>query len=160
MPVVATRATPIVVTVDQVRRFMRDSPALNVNLDDVQFSQAEINQGVEMVTSAYNSTTPLSNISIKGWPGAFQYLLLLGVTWYLIKSESILQLRNQVTYQDGDIAPIGVDDKYTLYMALWQALKGEWDEQVKLAKTQLNLESCYGSLSSGYLNVSRQRWGG
>ena len=155
MPVVATPATPIILTVDQVRRFMRDIPSKNILLDDVEFSQDDVNQGIEMVTSAYNVITPLSNISPQGWPSNSQYLLLLGVAWYLIKSCTFLQLRNQATYQDGDIAPIGIDDKFGLYMQLWQTLKAEWDQTVKESKIQLNLESVYGDLSSGYRNVSR-----
>lgn len=155
MPVVATPATPIVVTVDQIRRFMRDYPNKNILLDDVEFDQDDVNQGVEMVTSAYNVVTPQTSISPQGWPITGQYLLLLGVAWYLIKSASFLQLRNQATYQDGDIAPIGIDDKFGLYMQLWQTLKAEWDQLVKDSKIQNNLESVYGDLSSGYRNVSR-----
>lgn len=155
MPVVATPATPIIVSVDQIRRFMRDYPNRNILLDDVEFSQEDINQGVEMVTSNYNAITPQTSLIPVSWPKHLQYVLLLGVTAYLLKSAAILQLRNQATYQDGDIAPIGIDDKYSLYMQLAQALKGEWDELVRQIKTQNNLESAYGYLSSGYRNVSR-----
>jgi hypothetical protein len=80
---------------------------------------------------------------------------MLGVAAYLMKSAAFLQLRNQATYQDGDIAPIGIDDKYALYLQMSQALKAEWDELVRQIKTQNNLESAYGWLSSGYRNVSR-----
>jgi len=155
MPVVATPATPIIVTEDQVRRFMRDYPDRNILLDDVEFDQDDVNQGIEMVTSAYNSITPQTSLSPQAWPPHKQYILLLGVSWYLIKSCSFLQLRNQATYQDGDIAPIGIDDKFPLYMQLWQTLKAEWDQLVKQAKIQDNLECIYGSVSSGYRNVSR-----
>lgn len=155
MPVVATPATPIIVTVDQVRRFMRDYPDKNILLDDVEFSQDDVNQGVEMVTSKYNILTPQTSITSQGWPAALQYLLLLGVAAYLIKSCSFLQLRNQATYQDGDIAPIGIDDKYPLYVQFAQILDAEWMQLAKDVKTQNNLESAYGCLSSGYRNVSR-----
>ena len=159
MPIVATPATPIIVTLDEVRRFMRDYPNKNILLEDVEFSQEDVNQGVVMVTSAYNVMTPISMIDPTGWPSGSKYLLLLGVAWYLIKSAAFLQLRNQATYQDGDIAPIGIDDKFPLYMQLWQALKQEWDEMTKLYKTQLNLESAYGNLASGYRNVGRYNRG-
>lgn len=155
MPVVATPASPVIVTLDEVRRFMRDYPNRNILLDDVEFMQEDIEQAVVYVTGAYNAMTPLSSISPQGWPQNLRYLLLLGIAWYLIKSATFLQLRNQATYQDGDIAPIGIDDKYPQYMALWQALKQEWDEMTKNAKIQMNLESAYGKLSSGYHNVSR-----
>jgi len=155
MPVVATPATPIIVSVDQIRRFMRDYPDKNILIDDVEFSQDDINQGVEFVTSNYNAITPQTNLLPISWPSHLQYVLLLGVTAYLLKSASILQLRNQATYQDGDIQPIGIDDKYSLYMQLSQAFKSEWDDLVRRIKTQNNLESAYGWLSSGYRNVSR-----
>lgn len=155
MPIVATPATPIILTVDQVRRFMMDYPNKNILIDDVEFTQDDVNQGIEMVTSAYNLMTPQTSISPQSWPITGQYLLLLGVAWYLIKSASFLQLRNQATYQDGDIAPIGIDDKFALYTQLWQVLKAEWDQLAKDSKIQNNLESMYGDLSSGYRNVSR-----
>ena len=155
MPVVATPATPIIVTADQIRRFMRDFPDKNILLDAVEFSQDDVNQGVEVVTSRYNVVTPISSISPQSWPANAKYLLLLGVATYLIKSCTFLQLRNQATYQDGDIQPIGIDDKYPMYMQLWQTLDQEWLQLTKEYKTQLNLEKAYGSLSSGYRNVSR-----
>lgn len=155
MPVVATPATPIILIQDEVRRFMRDYPSKNILLDDVEFSQEDVNQALRMVTSAYNATTPITNITPESWPAGQEYLMLLGVAWYLIMSGTMLQLRNQATYQDGDIAPIGIDDKFPLYMALWQSMKQTWDEMVKTTKTQLNLEASYGTLSSGYLFVSR-----
>ena len=155
MPVVATPATPIIVSVDQIRRFMRDYPNKNILLDDVEFSQDDVNQGLEMVTSNYNAITPQTSYLPASWPSHLQYVVLLGVASYLLKSAAILQLRNQATYQDGDIAPIGIDDKYQQYMQLAQAFKSEWDELVRQIKTQNNLEAAYGWLSSGYRNVSR-----
>lgn len=155
MPVVATPTTPVIVTVDQVRRFMRDYPDKNILLEDVQFTQDDVNQGVEMVTSRYNALTPQTRLSPSTWPDHLQYLLLLGVTAYLVKSESLLQIRNQATYQDGDIAPIGIDDKYPQYSQLFQLLDQEWHQLARRIKTQNNMESAYGSLSSGYRNVSR-----
>jgi hypothetical protein len=134
---------------------MRDYPDKNILLDDVEFNQDDINQGIEMVVFAYNAVTPQTTFSPQSFPSHLQYVLLLGVSWYLIKSCSFLQLRNQATYQDGDIAPIGIDDKFPLYMQLWQTLKAEWDQYVRAIKTQDNLEAVYGYVSSGYRNVSR-----
>lgn len=155
MPIVATPATPIILTVDQVRRFMQDTPDKNLLLDAVDFTLDDINQGIEMVTSKYNAIAPQTMISVQSWPSHLQYILLLGVTAYLINSCAISQLRNQATYQDGDVAPIGIDDKYPMYIALYQTMNSEWTQLVTRIKIQNNLESAYGSLSSGYRNVSR-----
>lgn len=153
MPVVATPGTPIVVTIDEVRRYMRDRPDTNELLGTVDFTQDEINQGVEMIVSSYNTISPVSYIDAAGWPAAGKYLLLLGVAWYLIQSICFQQVRNQMTYQDGDIAPIGVSDKFPFYMQLWQTLQGEWKATATTMKTQLNYEAAYGGVSSGYRSV-------
>lgn len=155
MPVVATPATPVILTVDQVRRFMRDYPNNNILLDDVEFTIADVNQGIEMVTSKYNAFTPQTNLLPQSWPQHLQYVLLLGVSAYLIKSCAFLQLRNQATYQDGDIAPIGIDDKYPMYIQFAQLLEAEWNGLVQQIKIQNNLEGAYGCVSSGYVNVTR-----
>src|SRR6478609_11269298 len=144
MPLVMTPASPIVLTEDEVRRFMRDYPDKNQLLDTVQFSQEEVNQGVEMVVSSYNMLSPVSSISPQGWPAAGKYLLLLGVAAYLALSEAQLQARNQLTYQDGDIAPIGEFDKFPLYLQLSQTMQAQWDRAAREVKTQLNLEAAYG----------------
>jgi hypothetical protein len=155
MPIVATPTTPVILTVDQIRRFMRDYPNQNILLDAVEYSQDDVNQGVEMVTSRYNAITPQTNLIASSWPSHLQYILLLGVAAYLLKSNAILQLRNQATYQDGDVAPIGIDDKYAQHLQLAQVLDAEWLDMVTKIKIQNNLEEGYGSLSSGYVNVSR-----
>ncbi len=160
MPVVATPATPVLVTVDEVRRFMRDYPDKNLLLDTVDFTQEEVNQGIEMIVSSYNTITPVSNITPAGWPAGGRYLLLLGVAWYLIQSNTMLQLRNQLTYQDGDIAPIGEFDKFPLYMQLWQTMQAQWQQAATAMKTQLNYEAAYGGTGSGYRYTYGYRYGG
>ena len=158
MPVIATPSTPIVVTIDQVRMFLRDRADRNILLDDVDFSTDELNQALEFVVSAYNSITPQTSLLPQSFPTHLKYVLLLGCGWYLMRSQAHLQIRNQATVQDGSIAPIGIDDKYSLYLQLSQTLKQEWDELARAIKMENNLAEAYGSLSSGYRFVTRNRY--
>ena len=135
--------------------FLRDRADKNILLDDVQFSDDELNLAMEMAASAYNMVTPQTMLTASSFPQHLRYLLLVGTVRFLLMSESFLQVRNQATYQDGDIAPIGIDDKAALYSQLAQALKAEWDEAVRGVKTQNNLEAAYNSVGSGYRNTSR-----
>lgn len=153
MPVVGTPTTPTVISRDQVRMFMRDRAPKNILLDDVQFTDAELNLALEMAVSAYNTVTPQTNLTPSTFP--HRYLLLIGTVRFLLMSESFLQVRNQATVQDGDISPIGIDDKAALYAQMAQQLKAEWDELVRGVKTQNNMEGAYTSLGSGYVNVTR-----
>lgn len=155
MPVTATPTTPTVVTKDQVRMFMRDRADRNILLDTVQFTDDELNLALSMAVSAFNAVTPQTSMTPTTFPSHLQYLLLIGTTRFLLQSESFLQARNQATVQDGDIAPIGIDDKAALYSQLSRELKAEWDELVRGVKTQNNMEGAYNTLSSGYRNVSR-----
>lgn len=155
MPVVASPATPNIVTKDQVRMFMRDRTDKNILLDTVQFTDDELNLAMDMAVSGFNAVTPQSNLTPQTFPPHLKYLLLIGTTRFLLMSESFLQARNQATVQDGDIAPIGIDDKAQLYAQLSASLKAEWDELTRGVKTQNNMESAYNTLGSGYRNTSR-----
>jgi len=155
MPVVASPATPNIVTKDQVRMFMRDRADKNILLDTVQFTDDELNLAMDMAVSGFNAVTPQTNFTPQTFPPHLKYLLLIGTTRFLLMSESFLQARNQATVQDGDIAPIGIDDKAQLYAQLSASLKAEWDELTRGVKTQNNMESAYNTLGSGYRNTSR-----
>jgi hypothetical protein len=60
------------------------------------------------------------------------------------------QNRNALTYSDGNVAPIGIDDKMQAYMALAQLMKAEFEEKTKAYKVTQNLDLAWGSLGSGY----------
>jgi len=155
MPIVGTPTTPTVVSKDQVRMFMRDYANNNILLDEVQFTDRELNLALEMAASAFNTVTPQTNFTASSFPLQLRYLLLVGTVRFLLMSESFMQVRNQATVQDGDIAPIGISDKALLYSQLAQQLKGEWDELSRGVKTQNNMEGAYATLGSGYRNTSR-----
>jgi len=159
MPVTATPTTPLTVTLDDVRGFLRDvagqvpgTGVTNIMFDLPEFSDTDIRRATKFTVARFNVMTPPSsdaedNINV--------WLLLIGVSEFLVMSEAFRQTRNQVTYQDGDIQPIGLDDKQAQYLALAQVLKAEFEEKAKNFKISRNMESCYGSLGSGYRNVSR-----
>ena len=135
--------------------FMRDRADKNILLDTVQFTDDELNLAMDMAVSGFNAVTPQTNFTPQTFPPHLKYLLLIGTTRFLLMSESFLQARNQATVQDGDIAPIGIDDKAQLYAQLSASLKAEWDELTRGVKTQNNMESAYNTLGSGYRNTSR-----
>ena len=154
MAVTATPATPSVVSADEIRMFLRDfalghltSGQGNLILDDVQFSPKELALAIKMAVSAYNLVTHVSNVTAANFPN--EYLLLIGVTRFLLLSEGFHQLRNQVNAQDGDIAPAGIYEKAAAYIALSNTLNAEWTTSVRSLKNQLNMEGAYSSLGSG-----------
>jgi hypothetical protein len=159
MPVTGTPVTTPVVTTDDVRGFLRDvagqipnTGVLNVLLDGPEYSDADLNRAIKFTVARYNAITPITLLdqnSINPW------VLLVGTAAFLMKSEAFRQLRNQVTAQDGDVAPIGVDDKQAFYNQIAKMCDEEFMGMARGIKTQLNMEACYGSLGSGYRSVSR-----
>jgi hypothetical protein len=136
------------ITNADVRRFLRDYPSWNILLDAVQFTDDDIEAAKKFAVAEFNVMTPVSAFAVDTFPQ--DWLMLLGTTAHLMTSESFLQLRNQLSYGDGNLAPVGIDDKASAYISLRNAIRGEWRETAQKYKQQMNMESGYGSLSSGY----------
>lgn len=136
------------VTTAEVRGFLRDFAGYNILLANVQFTDAEIATAMRFAISEYNAMAPITSYTDVNFPN--DWLLLLGITAHLMMSETFLQLRNQASYNDGDIQSIGIDDKYPQYTKLAQDIKADWKTAAQRFKQQVNMESGYGSLSSGY----------
>lgn len=160
MPIVGTPAQTVILNRDKVRRFMRDfagvipnTGVINILLDNVEFSDADIQDAVEFTVNFFNTMTPMIGMFTEG--AIPQVILLYGVTAHLLNSEGIRQLRNQATVQDGDVQPIGIDDKYQLYMQASSAMRDQFMQLAQRMKIQMNMSQAYGGLSSGYINTSR-----
>lgn len=126
---------------------LRDRAENNLLLDQVQFTDTELDNAIALAVSEWNMFTPISSVEASGIPKA---ALLLGTASWLMRSEAFLQIRNQATYQDGEIVSIGIDDKFGLYTQFATALRTEWRDLAKNYKIQQNMEAGYGSLGSGY----------
>lgn len=155
MPITATPTNNLpALTVEEVRTFMRDFPKYNKLLDDFQFTQREVDFAVNLTIDEFNAMPPpLEPFNVSNFPS--KYILLLGVVGNLLISESVLQLRNQVNATDGDVVPIGVDDKSPQYQALGNYFKSMFREQALIKKQEINISRCFGSIPSGYAGTSR-----
>jgi len=138
-------------TLGQVTRFLRDYPNYNIILADVQFTDEDVYDAMHFAVAQYNVMTPITGYTEDNFPN--DYVLLIGTCAHLMRSESFLQIRNQLTYQDGDVGPIGIDDKAAAYASIREGLAIEWTTISRQLKTQMNMEQGYGSLSSGYSRI-------
>lgn len=163
MPVYATPVAPVVerFSSEDVRWFLRDfagqipgTGVSNVLLDGVEFSDADIQRARKFTVSRWNAMMPPSYDTEDAIP---EWLLLVGVCELLLQSEAFRQNRNALTYADGNITPVGLDDKMQQYVALSQALRAEFEEKSKMVKMSNNMESAYSSLGSGYRISTRYR---
>lgn len=136
-----------IVSVAEVQRWLRDYPEYNILLDAVEFSEDDVEAALDFAVSEFNAHTPITAYDGDSFPN--RWILLLGTARHLLTSEAFHQLRNEVHVQDGSL-PVGIDDKASAYISLRNALTNEWRSIVKDMKQQINMESGYGGVSSGY----------
>jgi hypothetical protein len=79
----------------------------------------------------------------------------MGTSAHLLEHNAWEQLRNQLSYNDGNIH-VGYHDKHQLYLAAAETLWRRWDKSARDVKNQINLNGAWGDLSSPYLGT----WGG
>ena len=141
MPVQGTPVEPKEkgqVTESEVRQFLRDYSGMNPLLDDVEFSKEECDVALERAVDLANVIARPTSWTVSKFPN--RYVLLIGATSHLLRSESFRQLRNQATYQDGNMQPVGVDDKQALYASLGASLRGEFEQLVTRIKISDNMQ--------------------
>jgi hypothetical protein len=134
-----------VLTPDDVREFMRDFPDRNILVDGVEFEDKDIERAIRMTIDMGNAIARPTSYTETTFPN--RYVLQMGVCSYLLKSEGLRQLRNEAMYQDGNIQPVGLDNKQQAYAALAMQYLQEFTQMLTAIKVQQNLTS-FGSMSS------------
>jgi hypothetical protein len=142
MPVQGTPVAPKnseEISPEEVRQFLRDYSGMNPLLDDVEFSKEECEVALSRAVDLSNVLARPTSWTVSKFPN--RYVLLIGATSHLLRSESFRQLRNQATYQDGNMQPIGIDDKQSLYASLGAALRNEFEQLVTTMKVSQNMQA-------------------
>ena len=148
-------ASPL--TSGDIRLFMRDQPEYNILLDDIEFEDSDILRAMRLTVAKWNALTPVTNLT--SWEQLNEWVLLCGVCCILLKSEGLRQKRNQLQTQDGNIAPVGLDEKEAIYLKWAMVFCEEFERLAKTAKIQQNMESLLNNnnscLRSGYYYIGR-----
>lgn len=143
MPVTATPVEAVastrVISNEELREFLRDYSDKNPLLDDVEFSDHELEVAVNRTVDLANIVDRPTQWTVESFPN--KLLLLMGAASYLMQSESFRQIRNEASYQDGNIQPVGIDNKQQAYAAMSQALRGEFRSMVSQIKISENMNA-------------------
>lgn len=136
-------------TVAEIRLHLRDSsPSESYLLEHLMFDDAEIALAIGRPVMYWNETPPpIRTFTTKNFP--FRYHWLEGICANLFMMVAEQFRRNQLDYSAGGIQ-VNDQNKEAAYeragQARWQAYR-EW---VRATKASINLESCYGEVSSNY----------
>lgn len=130
-----------------IRARMRDHAELNRLIDGVETSDGEIGLAIIGVISDWNTTPPLiGNVKFETFPSLF--LLIQGAMINIVDSVILLQIRNHMSYSDGQGIQVGVSDKYPALMQWLDRQKAEYESKKKQLKIALNIE---GALNQTHL---------
>ncbi len=146
MPVIATplnvAESPSSLSAAKVREFLRDYAEKNPLLGVVEFSDSEITTSIQQAVERANAIGRPTTWTVSSFPN--KYVLRLGAVSYLLKSETFRQIRNEATYQDGNIQPIGIDNKQQGYLSLSDVMSQEFIQLVTSLKIAENMSATRG----------------
>ncbi len=137
MSVTATPVSKSNSQVDSLRLFMRDYFDKNPLHDDVEFTDEELSVALEQTVLHANIIGRPTNYTVDTFPN--KYVLNIGAVAHLQKSEALRQLRNQASFQDGNIQGVGIDDKSSGYLQLAQMMQQEFTQHIQNIKVTSNL---------------------
>lgn len=140
-------------TEQDIRLFLMDKKELNPLLRGVRWSAEDIDQAIQRCVDYYNETPPFVDAQI---PSSFpyRYTLLMGVSGHLLRSASINEANNQLTYT-ADGVTIQDKDKAELFGKLGSMLWDEFKGKVTDIKVSINIGLAYGSSASELSYVAR-----
>lgn len=142
-------ASPIL-TAEEIRLFLQDRSELNTLTLGIRFTPEMIEQAMINTVDYYNlMNPPLGRMyTIENFP--YRSLLLLGASSYLLKSASINEAANQLSYS-ADGIQVADKDKAQIFSSLSQALQQEFRELAQQIKMNHNIAQVYGVKHSEYI---------
>ena len=135
---------------DKLRCYLQDFSCKNELLPGEEYTDKELNLGFEMAMGRYNATTPITSLSLANPLAPYlEYVLCIGAAAHLLRSTAIEQLRNQLTYTDGNIH-VGKSDKHQLYLQAAQVHFDDFERISRFVKNEQNLSAAWGESQSPY----------
>jgi hypothetical protein len=124
--------------INLVRAKLRDYPELNRLIAGQETSDRMIALAAMEAVDDYNTTPPLlSVVSFENFPSIS--LLINGTIINIIESLGLLQIRNHLTYSDGQGVQVGVSDKAPQLYQWLQLFISKYETKKTALKKAINL---------------------
>lgn len=138
-------------TVAEVRDFLMDRcPEDNRLLMAEQFSDSQIINAMTLPVDEWNETPPFIGAHT---PVSFPWRrpLLIGTCAHLLRTIGINQVRNEASYQGGNMT-VNDSDKGPAFLQMAAHLREEWRVWLVAKKREINIRSGWGGSSIGEFN--------
>lgn len=136
-----------VLSVTEVSEYIRDESSNNHLLDGKEFTDTVINLAIKLAISEFNSMPPVGSVDIYNFPS--KAILMSGTLYKMFAGQAALLARNTMSYSDGGLQ-IPVEERFQLYTTLSEMYRQDFMNSARALKTQANLESGWGGVSSDY----------
>jgi len=131
-----------------LRLFLRDTAQLNRLIRKEESDNELLTFAIEMTVSDWNSTTPLGqNVDIGNFPSL--YLLMHGAAIQILKSQGILQARNELSYNAGG-SSIVRSNKSNYYLNWMINFANDYEMKKRNMKMARNINGGWGGVHSEY----------
>lgn len=142
----------IATLVNILRYYLQDFQEENHLLEKEEFTDNQLRTFLLMTLDHYNNRiTPLA-IQSKVMTFPSLTLWLDGAAIYALKSAIFRFQRNSFQYNDSG-TQVMTDEKAPEYERTLQRMLAEWTQDARSTKESINLEGCYGGISSEYLRL-------
>jgi hypothetical protein len=137
--------------INQVNTFLQDSPEFNALINRQETSLGLISLCADLAMDDFSHSPPLiGTFSVETTP--YLYLLFIGTLIQILRSQGLLQARNNLNYSDGGLT-VATSDKSPVYKAWADSYFQEYESKKRTLKMSLNAASAYGGVSSEYMFI-------
>ncbi len=131
-----------------LRLFMLDTPAINRLIRQEESDAELMTFAIEMAISDWNSTTPVMGcVDIGNYPSL--YLLMHGAAIQLLKTQGLVQARNELQYQAGGSSFMR-SNKTNYYQSWMVNFANDYEVKKRNLKLSQNIDRGWGGVSSEY----------
>lgn len=146
----------MVLEVDEIREYVRDTPSLNILLEGrLQSEDSHIEMGMKLAVSDFNSAAPVSHYTVETFPSAA--IILYGTLHHMCNMEAERQLRNNVNYNAQGLNA-GIDDKFGQYNQLATYYKQLLEARTREFKQYVNVSQAWGGELSPYAGINEYQF--
>ncbi len=126
-----------------LRLFLNDTPQLNRLIRREEADDAKLDLAIRLAIDDYNITTPpLQVVSVTNFPSI--WLLIYGSSIQVLRSNGLLQSRNELVYSSGGVS-VRTSDKTQLYQSWIAQFFADYETKKKHFKISLNVTSAMTS---------------
>jgi hypothetical protein len=136
-------ATIQILTVDEVREYLGDYAQNNRLIEGEEFSDTRVSLCMGLAVDEYNTNPPFTVYSTADFPS--KSILLWGTLWKMFEGKAAEFARNTLSYSDGGVQ-IPIEEKAELYKTLANGFHQNFNDQMRILKTHVNMESGWGDV--------------